>query len=123
MLVYFWPAKIGEVQHFAGVKHGFRKECRFRARNSAAHRGHEPGGKLIIGDASVGCAGDEKRNLFAAEFPAVAFFADQINGAHEAGRATSRQSRRRELWKSARAVQARNEEFPEGIRSESAEQP
>ena len=53
MLVDFLRGQETEVEHFAGVQHRVGQSGRFLARHSAQDDRHQPGGHLVIGNASV----------------------------------------------------------------------
>ena len=82
MLVHFFAGKIGEIEDFAGMEHGFGERGDLGAVQAADPRGHEPGGHLVVGNFAAGVAGDEEVDLLAGVFTGIAFFADQVDGAH-----------------------------------------
>jgi hypothetical protein len=67
------------------MEHGFRQRGELGALHTAPDNGHEPSRKLVVGNAIVSDSFDEKFDFLAGEFRSVAFFADDVNSAHEVG--------------------------------------
>src|ERR1700676_1855045 len=82
MFVDFFAGKIGEIDDFAGIEHGFGERGDLRTIEATEPRGHEPGRHLVIGNFAARVARDEEVNLLAGVFTGIAFFADQVDGAH-----------------------------------------
>src|SRR4029077_7528543 len=83
MFVHFGGGEIGEIEDHAGMQHGFGEGGEFGTRHATPDDGHEPGGELVIGDAVVSDAVDEELDFLTGAFRGVAFFADDVNSAHE----------------------------------------
>jgi len=66
----------GEIEDYARNEAWPRESGELGARHSAPDDGHEPGGKLVIGDALVSDTLDEN-SISGGEFRGVAFFADE----------------------------------------------
>src|SRR5205807_6315366 len=47
--------------------------------------GHQPGGHLVVWNLAARVAGNQELDLFAGQFPGVAFAADEVNNAHAGG--------------------------------------
>src|SRR5262249_23497127 len=82
MFVDFLAGKVGKVDDFAGIEHRFSERREFGAIEPANPGGHEPSGHLVVGNIAASVAGDEEIDFLSRVFPGVAFFSDQVNGAH-----------------------------------------
>lgn len=82
MLIHFFPGKIGEIDDFSGIEHGLGERGDLGTIQAAEPSGHEPGSHLVVGNFAARVAGDEEINLLARMFTGIAFFADQVDGAH-----------------------------------------
>ena len=82
MLVNFSAGNAGEIEDVARAKHGLGERGELGTIDSANPHGHEPGGHLVIRNFAVRVAGDQEINLLAGVFTGIAFFADQVDGAH-----------------------------------------
>ena len=82
VLVDFFAGEIGEIQHFAGIQHDLGERGEFGTGHAANPDGHEPSGHLVVGNVAASVAGDQEVDLFAGVFAGVAFFPNEIDGAH-----------------------------------------
>ena len=82
VLVHFFPGDFGMVEDFSGVKHHFGERRQLGAVHTADPHSHQPCGHLIIRYVAARITGNQKIDFFAGEFPGIAFFADQVDGAH-----------------------------------------
>ncbi len=82
VLVDLSAGKAREVEHFAGMEHRLGESGELGTIEAANPRGHEPGGHLVIGDFAARVTGDEEIDLLAGVFAGIAFFADEVDGAH-----------------------------------------
>ncbi len=82
VLVHFLAWNFGMVEDFSGVQHDFGERRKLGAVHAADPHRHQPGGHLIIRYVAACVTGNQKIDLFAGEFPGIAFFADQVDGAH-----------------------------------------
>jgi len=73
------------IDNLAGMQHGFRECSRFGGAEAANPHRHQPCGHLIVGNVAAGVSRHEKIDFFAGVFPGIAFFADEVNGAHAIG--------------------------------------
>src|SRR5882724_10836989 len=88
MFVYFLSGELWKGNDFAGVQHRFSQAGNFSAAQPAYPGGHQPGRHLVVGNFAPRVARDQKIDLFAGVFSRIAFFADEVNGAHEYFRRT-----------------------------------
>jgi hypothetical protein len=82
MLIHFSGVNAREIEDLAGEKHGFGERGELGTIYAAKPRGHEPGGHLVIGNFAARIAGDEEVDLLAGVLTGIAFFADEVDGAH-----------------------------------------
>src|SRR4029077_11385199 len=82
VLVNFGRGEAGPIEDRAGMKHSFGERGEFGARHASPENRHQPGGKLIIGNAIVRGAFDQEIDFFAGEFDCVALLANDVNGTH-----------------------------------------
>ena len=82
MFIHFFPWDTVKFDDFPGIKHGFRERGGLGTIKAANPRGHEPGGHLVVGNIAARVAGDEEVDLLAGVFTGIAFFADEVDGAH-----------------------------------------
>src|ERR1700722_14520109 len=64
------------------MQHGFSQRRQLRASHATPHHGHQERRDLIIRNVLVRSARNQKFDLFAGQFPAVSFLADEVNCAH-----------------------------------------
>ena len=64
------------------MQHGLGERGYFREGQATKPCGHQPCRHLIVGNFAARVAGDQEIDLFAGEFSRIAFFSDQVNGAH-----------------------------------------
>ena len=68
MFVDLCAGNAAEIEHFARVQHRFGERGRFGGCHAAPHHGHQPSGKLVIGNGAMRRAMNEKVDLFARIF-------------------------------------------------------
>src|SRR5262249_16136418 len=67
----------------AGMEHLFDQRPCLGLAHPVKESGHQPRGHLVIGDLVACIAADQERNLVARQFPAVAFFFNQVLWSHK----------------------------------------
>ena len=82
MLVDFFRWNTVQIDDFPGIKHSFSERGRLGAIKAANPRGHKPSGHLIVGNIAARVAGNQEVDLLAGVFTGIAFFADEVDGAH-----------------------------------------
>ena len=85
MFIHFRCGQIRPIEHHAGMKHRFRQRGKLCAAHPAPNHSHQPRSNLIVGNMPTRNSLNEKLNLFAGKFRAVALFADEVNNSHVEG--------------------------------------
>src|SRR3989338_3138078 len=88
MLVHLHPFYRREVQFFPGKRHGPGKGGGFGGRKAVEEGGHQPGGKLVVGDAPVGRAHGDELELGRGHFQSGALLKQQVQHFHRASQIT-----------------------------------
>ena len=79
----FRAGNAAEIEHFARVQHGFGERGGFGGCHAAPNHGHQPSGKLVVGNGAVRGAINEKvRSLRARFLLPIALLANDVDGAH-----------------------------------------
>jgi hypothetical protein len=71
-----------QIQHLAGAGHGHGQVNGLLAAHALQVDGHQPGCGLVVGNLTPHKALNKEVNLCGGQFSAVAFFGDDVNGAH-----------------------------------------
>lgn len=76
-----WQAAV-QVKLFAAGGHGQRQGRGFAHGHAAKEDGHGPRCGLIVRNVARSVAAHKRANLLGAQFPAIAFFDDDLNRVH-----------------------------------------